>query len=324
MDTMECTQARNLLSEHQDRTLDTAGAEALAAHLRGCGECAGADVSLLAVRELLRGLPPDPAPPELLSRVLAALEAEDRNARPGSTDGGAGATRSFLSRFRVPFEAAAAVLLIASVYWYQQASTPAVRPPPGISSGVSSGISSEAGKVSPSRPPPAKKDAAKSSPPGIRLADGKPRAAKEAAPSLPMPRTWTAESLPSVPVSLASTDSERIVPVAPPRPLPALSYGRDLVVEVNPENREGAEERTAEAALRLGGIVERIERENASTGKGAAGAVRVVLPEAAAAGFLDELRRIGTVPPEVLPAAFDIPRGPRPGTAAYTVRIRLR
>jgi len=117
---------------------------------------------------------------------------------------------------------------------------------------------------------------------------------------------------------------ERIVPVAPPRPLHSLSYGRDLVVEVNPENREGAEERTVEAALRLGGIVERIERENASTGKGAAGAVRVVLPEAAAAGFLDELRRIGTVPPEVLPAAFDIPRGPRPGTAAYTVRIRLR
>lgn len=313
---MECTQARNLLSEHQDRTLVTAGAAALAAHLRGCGECAGADASLLAVRELLRGLPPDPAPPELLSRVLAALEAEDRNARPGSTYGGAGATRSFLSRFRVPFEAAAAVLLIASVYWYQQASTPAVHPPPGISS--------EAGKVSSSRPPPAKKDAAKSSTPGIRPPRGNPETVWEAGPSLPMPRTWTAESLPSVPVSLASTDSERIVPVAPPRPLPALSYGRDLVVEVNPVNREGAEKRTAEAALRLGGIVERIERESASTGKGAAGSVRVILPEAAAVGFLDELRRIGTVPPEVPSTAFDIPQGPRPGTVAYTVRIRVR
>jgi len=93
---------------------------------------------------------------------------------------------------------------------------------------------------------------------------------------------------------------------------------------VKTENREGVEERIAETALRSGGAVERIERVSGPTRKGAAGTVRVILPEAAAAGFLEELRRIGTVPPEGLPVAIDIPQGPRPGTVAYTVRIRVR
>ena len=331
---MNCTQARDLLSEHQDRTLDTAAATALSAHLRGCGECAGADASLFAVRELLRGLPPDPAPPELLAKVLAAVGTEDRNVRPGSTSREAKAVRPVRSRFRFPLEAAAAVLLFASVYWYQQTSTRVPDPP----SGVSSGISSEAGKTSSFRPPSAKEDAAKGSPPGIRRSSGERKTATEAGPSAPKPRAWTAESLPSVPVLRASTDSERIMPVAPSsgptadpagRGTPAFEekrmlYGRDIGVDVKPESREGAEERIAETALRLGGIVERIERDHESARNSAAGTVRVILPEAAAAGFLDELRRIGTVPPEGMPAAIDIPAGPRPGTVVYTVRIRVR
>jgi len=316
MDTMDCSQTRNLLSDFHDGTMDAASAAVLAAHLQGCGECAGADASFLAVRGFLRGLPPGPAPPELLPRVLAAVEAEDRNARPGSTHGGADTTIPFLSRFRVPLEAAAAVLLFASVYWYQQSYTPAARLP--------SGISSDAGKVSPSRPMAAREDTAKGVPQAILPAREKPKTARETAPFMPKPRTWTADSLPSVPATLASTDSERIVPIAPPRPLSTLPYGRDIVVDVKPVSREGAEERIAETASRLGGIVERIERERDPTGKGAGGTIRVILPEAAAAGFLDELRRIGTVPPEVLPVAIGIPRGPQPGTVAYTVTLRVR
>jgi Putative zinc-finger len=319
MDTMDCTEARDLLSEHQDRTLDAGTDAAVAAHLGGCGECAGADASLLAVRELLRSLPPDPAPPDLLPRVLASVEAEDRIARPGSTSGGA-AARPALSRLRVPLEAAAVLLLFASVYWYRQIPTPAVPSPPALSSG----ISSEAGKSPSSRPPAAKADTGKGSPPGSRIAHAERRTAREAPPSAPKPRTWTAESLPSVPASLASTDAERIVPYAPPRPLSAFSYGRDIVVDVKPESREGAEERIAETTSRLGGIVEGIERERGATGNGAGGTVRLILPEAASAGFLDELRRIGTVPPEGGAGGIDFPPGPRPGTVAYTVRIRVR
>ena len=320
MDTMDCTQARNLLSEHQDRTLDTAAATALDAHLRGCGECAGADASLLAVRGLLRRLPPDPAPPELLTRVLAAVETEDRNVRQGSTSREAEAVRPVRSRFRVPLEAAAAVLLFAAVYWYQQTSTLAPGPP----AGVSSGVSSDAGKTSSIRPPAAKVDTAKVPPPEIRRPRGEQKTAKEAAPSAPKPRAWTAESLPSVPVLRASTDSERIVPVAPPRPLSTLPYGREIVLDVKPEGREGVEERIAGTALRLGGIVERIEREREPARNGAVGTVRVTLPEAATVGFLDELRRIGTVPAEGLPAAIDVPQSLDPGTVAYTVRVRVR
>src|SRR5512140_372361 len=129
MDTMDCKQVRNLLSEYQDGTLDAAAAAALAAHLRGCGECADCAGSLLAVRELLRDLPPDPAPPELLGRVLAAVDAEDRDARAHSAPGGGEAERPFLTRFRIPLEAAAAVLLFASLYWYQRTIPPAAPPP---------------------------------------------------------------------------------------------------------------------------------------------------------------------------------------------------
>ncbi len=310
------------------------------------------------MRELLRVLPPDPAPPELLARVLAAVEAEDRDAHAGSAPGGADATRPFLSRFRIPLEAAAAVLLFASVYWYQQTPTPPARPP-----------SSPAAQAPETTPPvdispEASSSAAKVSPSGIRLPRGNPKTAREEAPVAAKPRTWTAADLPSVPAIRASTDSERIVPIAPfPGPtadpagrgapafeerqsaeaeggadfrlsrsfaappsrlLRPLPYGRDIVVDVKPESREGAEERIAEAALRLGGIFERIERDSESARKGAAGTIRVILPEAAAAGFLDELRRIGNVPQEGLPSAIDIPAGPRPGTIAYAVRIRVR
>ena len=358
MDTMDCTQARNLLSEYQDGTLDAAVAAALDAHLRGCRECAGCDGSLLALRELLRGLPPDPAPPELLPRVLAAVEEEDRGARAGSLPGGADATKPSPSRLRIPLEAAAVVLLFASVYWYQRTSVPAARPPSAPT--AQAPVAAPPGRV----PSEASAGATQGSPSGIRLPRGNPKTAREEAPAAAKPRTWTAADLPSVPAIRASSDSERIVPVAPSsgptadpaaagapavgergsagaeggaeyrpsrvfaappsRLLRPLPYGRDIVVDVNPESREGAEERIAMAALSFGGIVERIERESESTGKGPAGAVRVILPEAAATGFLDELRRIGTVPTEGLPPAFDLPAGPRPGTVAYAVRIRVR
>ncbi|MGB7630625.1 MAG: zf-HC2 domain-containing protein, partial [Candidatus Deferrimicrobium sp.] len=266
---MDCPRARNLLSEYQDGTLDAAAEAALTTHLRGCGECAACAGSLLAVREFLRLLPPDPAPPELLARVVAAVETEDRNAPADSASGGTHATRPFLSRFRVPLQAAAAVLLFASVYWYQQSSAPPARPP----SGPSSAISSETGKGSSSGPVAAKKRAAENPPSGIRLPRGNPKTPKkEEGYAAAKPRTWTAASLPSVPVVRASTDAERIVPFAPSTwptidpvtgEAPAFqgrrSTEREIAVEVKPENREGAEERIAEAALRLGGVVERIE-----------------------------------------------------------------
>jgi hypothetical protein len=50
----------------------------------------------------------------------------------------------------------------------------------------------------------------------------------------------------------------------------------------------------------------------------------VILPEVAATRFLEEMGRIGTIPPEGTPEATDRPAGPRPGTVAYAVHIRVR
>src|SRR5512141_554960 len=215
MDTMDCTQVRNLLSDYQDGALDAGAAAALTAHLRGCGECAGCADSLLAVREVLRGLPPDPAPPELLARVRAAVEAEDRDARASSAPGGAVATRPFLSRFRIPLEAAAAVLLFASVYWYQRTATLPVRPP---SATIAQAPTAQAPETTPpvDISPEASPGAANVPPPAIRLPRGNPKTAKkEEAPAAAKPRAWTSAELPSVPATFASTNSGRIVPDAP-------------------------------------------------------------------------------------------------------------
>ena len=359
MDTMDCTQARNLLSEHQDGSLDAATAAALDAHLRGCGECAGCAGSLLAVRELLRGLPPDPAPPELFARVLAAVEAEGRGTRASSVPGGADATRPFLSRFRIPLERPRPSCCSPPSTGTSTTAAPPVRPP--------SAPAAQAPEATPrvDISPEGPSSAANVPPPTIRLPRGKPTTAKkEEAPAAAKPRTWTAADLPSVPATLASTNSERIIPIAPfpgptadpagsgspafgergsgeaeggvdfrlsrsfaPPPsrlLRPLPYGREIVVDVKPESREGAEERIAGAALRLGGIFERFDRGPGEAAQGASGTVRVILPEVAAARFLEEIGRIGTIPPEGTPAATDRPAGPRPGTVAYAVHIRVR
>jgi len=355
MDTMDCGLARDLLTDYQDGALDAAAAAALAAHLRGCGECADCAGSLLAVREVLRSLPPDPAPPELLPRILAAVEAEDRGPRAGSAAGGADATRPVLSRFRLPLEAAAVVLLFAAVYWYQRTPATAVPSP--------SAPTAQAPEATPpfDISPEASSNAAKLPPPAVRLPRGNPKTAKkEEAPAALKPRAWTAADLPSAPAILASTSSERIVPFAPfpgptadparpgapafgetgsaeaeggadsrlsrsfsPPPtrlLRPLPYGRDM----KPESREGAEERIAVAALRLGGIFERFDRGTGEAAPGPSGTVRVILPEVAATRFLEEMGRIGTIPPEGMPEKTDLPAGPRPGTVAYAVRIRVR
>ena len=358
MDTMDCAQARHRLSEYQDGALETAAEALLAAHLRGCGDCAAVAGSLAAVREHLRDLPPETAPPELLSGVLAGIGAEGRNAGGGSASTGADAPKSFLSRSLVPLEAAAALLLFAAVYWYQRTSPPAA--PPASTSAMQSPTAPSPSGVSPSVPKEAKEEAAgtrrgasstETSSPGTDVLRAKRDASWGRAPAAvaaAKPRTWTAADLPTVPALRASTDSERIVPAAP-HPGPAadgstdeesrpsrfyaappsrllrpLPYGRNVVLNVEPEHRDGAEDRIAAAALRLGGIVERIERGTGPTPEDASETVRVVLPEASATRFLEELGRIGTIPPEGKPEAIDLPAGPRAGTVAYAVRIRVR
>ena len=355
---MDCAQARDRLSDFQDGALETAAEALVAAHLRGCGDCAAFADSLAAVRKHLRDLPPETAPPELLAGVLEGVGAEDRMTGRRSASAGAEAPKSFLSRFRVPLEAAAALLLFASVYWYQRTSPPAA-PPASTSATQSPDIASPSG-VARSVPKEAKEEAAaprrgasstKNASRGADVLRAKRDASEGRAPAAgaaAKPRTWTSADLPAVPAIRASTDSERIVPEAPPagpaanestagesrpsrffaappsRLLRPLPYGRDILLEVEQERRDGAEDRIAAAALRLGGIIERVERATGTAPEDAPGTVRVILPEAASGRFMEELGRIGTIPPEGKPEAIDIPAGPRVGTVAYAVRIRVR
>jgi hypothetical protein len=91
-------------------------------------------------------------------------------------------------------------------------------------------------------------------------------------------------------------------------------------LETDPEDREEAAERIRETARRLGGTVEGTDRV-ASEGTVA---VRVLLPERTAQAFIDEIGRIGTIPPGGMPTRSVLPAGPAPGTIAYTVRLRTR
>jgi hypothetical protein len=165
----------------------------------------------------------------------------------------------------------------------------------------------------------------------------KPRGTAGGAPQSP---------LPSVPAQRASTAAERIDPglpagsktadepadlrvfgAPPSRLLRPLPFGRDVTVEVSPENRLGLEERVAAAAIRLGGSVRLTPEPAATPPEGEAsgkGVVRVHLPAASAESFLDGLRSMGTLFPEKGPAVTDLPLGPADGVVAYTVRIRVR
>jgi len=126
-----------------------------------------------------------------------------------------------------------------------------------------------------------------------------------------------------------SSEEEAIEPkvfAAPPsRLLKPLPYGREVTIDVTPAEREGIEGKIVAEAERLGGGAHPgapFRPESAQPPL--AGAVRVHLPAEAAGAFLDALKTLGTISPEGMPAAVDLPAGPSPGVAAYTVRIRVR
>jgi hypothetical protein len=377
---MDCRDALERLSDHQDGALDSAAAEAVGTHLRECAGCAEAARSLAAVREGLRRLPPVTAPPDLMARVREAVAREGGASLPNSPGAAApSGVRSLFSRLRIPLEAAAAVLLVASIWWYQRGAPtqPATQSPPAPAGtavpapeAVPDSSPRPPGKIakSPERESPLARKPVETPPPaGAPKPDVPPPASatpgKAEVASLPTgtpepkARDWSPAELPAAPALRASSESARIVPgeAGPPaaagapegrggatpgvpkgttpapgprilaapqsRPLRTLPYGREIVLDVTQESREGAGDRVAVAARRLGGSVERVERDPSGVD---VVAVRVLLPEPAAPAFLAEVERIGKVPPEGKPAESEIPAGPTRGTVAYTVRIRVR
>jgi len=332
---MDCRDARRRLSDFLEGDLPAAVAEELSGHFQTCGECAEVARTLDALRNHLRNLQPLPAPPELLARVRETVARE--SASPASSSA-APPVRPFPSRMKIPLQAAAAVLLFASVYWYQTGHAP-----PPVPGGTVA-----APRIAPIASPPASGRTARQGPrtvvppPAGGLAslgkDMRREGVSTLPPGTPEPkvRIWSRADLPAVPALLAGTDGERIVPGFPARgqafePGPLANAApaarrqtssrsvREVLLEVAPEDRFLAEERIAAAARNLGGTVEGTERAFPDVV-----AVHVLLPERATAAFLEGLARIGKIPSDGMPAKSDLPAGQDTGTVACTVNVRVR
>lgn len=178
--------------------------------------------------------------------------------------------------------------------------------------------------------PPARSARAESADAGRPPEGAKDESREPAAPvGRAAPTFSAAPAFALAPAARVSSAGEAIEPkvfAAPPsRMLKPVPYGREVALEVTAAEREGLEARIVAAAERLGGGAHpradiRAERERPPL----PGVVVVHIPAESAGAFLDALKSLGTIPPDGMPAAVDLPAGPSPGIAAYTVRLRVR
>jgi hypothetical protein len=162
---------------------------------------------------------------------------------------------------------------------------------------------------------------------------GEPAAlAKSPSPAVPATRVSTGGQAIKPGVSRDAAPQEASGPrglAAPPSGLLEPSpYGREVTIEVARDARTGLEDRIALLIKRLGGemLRERI-RLARSAGEETLqimDILRVSIPAVSTDAFIEELGKLGTIPPEGMPGKADIPAGPTPGNVTYTVRILTR
>lgn len=338
---MDCRDVQMRLSDLQDGTLVASVADAVSVHLRTCAECGEIARTLGAVRDNLRELPIVPAPVELLLRIREAVGAETAASPPPVAAAARRARLAFFDRLRVPLEAAAVVLLVGSVYWYQANGPAAFAPRATVDAPRVTASSPASAPAARTAAVPMRREQPTAA---ARAVARQPRPQRESIATLPpgtpdpKVRVWSRADLPAAPALRTSTDAEPIVPgfpggemeagaarsTAAANPdLPAASsrvasltpYGRQIDLSVKPEDRDGAEDRIGAIVRRLGGTVAGVQSI-----PGGDAAVRVLLPERAAPEFLDGLHRLGTIGAEAGTAGD----GEHPGALAYTVRVRAR
>ena len=334
MDAMDCDKVQELLTEHLDGSLGDGEGRGVELHLRECPRCAAEEKALKETLSLLRSLPPEKAPPELLEGVRQRLAGE--SPKPAA---GKGLFAS--ARIRIPVEAAAVVLLFLLVYGIQRqfpaADRPAAPPPRVESSKAPAGEAIL--PADPAERKPAEPAVASGRLTAERMDTKKSAGKSSLAGSAP---------LPAVPATRVSTGAESVVPrgreeeraeapapfrvfTAPPsRLVRPMSYGREVILEVAAEQRPGLEERIVRVVEGFAGSILR-EWHFLGTPPGEAGGapvlegpMRIQIPAGSAEAFLSELRKLGTIPPEGMPASINLHAGPTPDIAAYTVRIRVR
>ena len=294
---MECTRTQDLLSSYLDGDLSDREQEEIAGHIRQCSRCAEEERALRETLSLLRSLPAEEAPPELLKGVR--LRIAEKTAVPLWK-------KVFLpAHIKIPIEAAAVVLVFLLVYGIQKempATTPAPSPPASVESGARvAGTGTVAGQpdadrtlVAKAEPSPEterktvvtpipEKPFAPARPelpaePAEQVSTGsgaigtEPEAVSEPTPG--RPGVLARSELPASRATRVSTGSEAVEPVflrepppeeteglhvfaVPPRLTRQEPFGREVTIEVDRDARPGIEDRIAAVALRLGGVVRR-------------------------------------------------------------------
>jgi len=356
-----------MLSSYLDGDLSDREQEGIAGHIRQCSRCAEEERALRETLSLLRSLPAEAAPPELLKGVK--LRIAEKTAVPLWK-------KVFLpAHIKIPLEAAAVVLVFLLVYGIQKempTTTPVPSPPASAESGVrvartetvakrpdadttrgaKAEPTPEEGRKAVVTPIPekptvhARPELPSAPAEQVRTGSGATGKEREAVPE-PMPERPGMFARSELPAGLArvSTESGTTEPAflresppgeteglhvfaAPPGLLRQAPFGREVTIEVDRDARPGVEDRIANVALRLGGAVRR-DRVRFATSRMekpvvVSNVVRVLIPAVFADVFLEELGKLGSIPPEGIPGKLDIPPGLSPDPVTYTVRIRVK
>lgn len=361
---MDCNGTIDLLSAFLDGDLPERDREKFAEHLRQCPRCAGEEKALKETLSLLRNLSVEKAPPGLLEGVRRRIGQEKEPvplwkklflpAHVKIPLEAAAVVLIFLLAYGIQKEMPPSKTPPASPKM-EMAAREASPPPPGgvVSEKRSPAADIPAGrrKADPSPGLPAEvadriveaKKATSGRSPGTPSETG-----KVATPVLPpVKRPVLAQSeIPAGLASRVSTKGGSIEPAAPREPpaketpgprefgkqLARLAkpspYGKEVTIEVDRNDREGMENRIAELALRLGGMVRRGGTFAAGSEPGEltilSEVLQVRIPADSEDDFLEELGKMGTIPPEKETEKTDMAADPSPGNVIYTVRIRIR
>jgi len=203
---LACDQAHEIISAALDDELSAEQAASLDLHLQECGDCRYYAERMGLVTELLRGLEPVAAEPDLRGRVETAVDKV------------AGYTGIFTAGFRrklgaaAGLAAAAAIMLVVAFNFVHIAgpSQPSPTSPPEIIASMPA----PAPLPEPVSATPTEPEAAATRPPAVRTAADTPPAATAAAPAEPATRTHRPPRV----------TSARVPPVEPAisEPQPAL------------------------------------------------------------------------------------------------------
>jgi len=364
---MECTRTEDLLSAYLDGDLPERDREDFEGHLRQCPRCAGEEKALKETLSLLRNLPAEKAPAGLLEEVRRRIGQEQEKetvplwkklflpAHIKIPLEAAAVALIFLLAYGIQQEMPATKAPPPRIAKAMPATKTLPSPPAATESGKPApGADIQAGRQKAGASPGLPADVADRKT-EAKTASVEPRKeppveteqARTPAPPPVNPPSLAKSEIPAGLASRVSTRGEAIEPATPPREPPAKEapgprgfgeqlarfkrlspYGKEVTIEIARNDRIGMEDRIAELALRLGGVVRRGGVFTAGGGSREATVLSEILqvgiPADSEDDFLEELGKMGTIPPEEMAGKTDIPAGLSSGTIVYTVRILVR